>query len=244
VTRRPARAGSGREAAARLFDGAAGGYEADMARSLGRWGRDVGYYAEYKIRLLRKRFPGPVGSILEFGCGVGRNLPHLRGLFPESRLAACDPSRRSLALAESACPEASFFVCDDAGVGAHAGRYDLVLVAGVLHHVTDDASRRAAVRDVRRLLRDGGRAVVFEHNPRNPVVVRSLAGVPWDDGAVLLGPGDVGRLFARGGFRVRRMDYVLFFPSAVRFMDFLDPLLAACPLGAQHCVEAEKEGAA
>jgi SAM-dependent methyltransferase len=235
-------AGQTTDAAGGLFDAAAAGYDETLRKGLGRWGGDIGYYAEYKIRLLRNRFPGPVGSILEFGCGVGRNLPCLRRRFPESGLSGCDVSGGSLALAASRCPEASLFICDEPGIRAHAGRFDLILIAGVLHHVTDGEARRKAVRAVRRMLKDGGRAVVFEHNPRNPVVVRSLKRIPWDDDAVLLGREDVCRLFEREGFSVAEKRYVLFFPPAIRLMDFMDSRLSRCPMGAQHYVEAVKRG--
>jgi SAM-dependent methyltransferase len=227
---------SGLSTAARLFDGAAAGYDDDMRRGLGRFGKDIGYYAEYKARLLREQFPGPVPSILEFGCGVGRNLPHLRRLFPESRLSGCDVSRASLDLARIRCPDASFFECGRRP--GPEGPFDLILIAGVLHHITTDEERRAAFEQVRGSLRRGGRVAIFEHNPRNPVVTASLRRISWDDDADLLRMEAACVLLERCGFRVLEKRYVLFVPPLLKRLAFLDSRLSRCPLGAQYFIEA------
>ncbi len=226
---------SGPSTAALLFDGAAAGYDDDMRRGLGRFGDDIGYYAEYKARLLRERFPGPVPSILEFGCGVGRNLPHLRRLFPESRLSGCDISRASLDLARTRCPDASFFECGRSGP---EGPFDLILIAGVLHHITTDEERRDALEQARRRLRSGGRVGIFEHNPRNPVVTASLRRIPWDNDAEPLRMEAACVLLERGGYRILEKRYVLFVPPMLKRLAFLDSRLSRCPLGAQYYIEA------
>jgi ubiquinone/menaquinone biosynthesis C-methylase UbiE len=222
----------------RVFDSFAARYDDIMKRGLGRFGGDVDYYAEYKVRLLKKRIPAPVSEILEFGCGVGRNLHHLRRHFPNSRLYGCDVSPESLRAAKDRCPEATFFLCDAESVRAHRSRFDLILVAGVLHHVTSDAEKRTAFEMLRELLNDSGTLCVFDHNPYNPIVVNSLRRIPWDATAVLLTRKMVCRLLTEAGFRVREKQYVLFFPSALKRLSFLDPLLCRFPVGAQYFIKA------
>ena len=79
----------------------------------------------------------------------------------------------------------------------------------------------------------GGRVVIFEHNPYNPLTVKAVRACPFDDDAVLLAPGEVRRLLQTRVFGSVRQDYVLFFPHVLRALRPFEPLLRRCPLGAQ-----------
>jgi SAM-dependent methyltransferase len=222
------------------FDAYADRYDALMERTLGSFGRDVDYYAAYKIRTLAKTVRPPVSSILEFGCGVGRNLVHLRRRFPDGDLYGCDVSRESLRAAESRCPAARLFPAEPDEFLPFRNRFDLILAACVFHHITGDGERRAALGAIKSMLSGRGTLFLFDHNPLNPLVVRSVRKTPWDDDAVLLKRGTMCRLLTESGFRVRRSRYVLFFPAALQRFAGLDPLFSRLPLGAQYLIEASR----
>ena len=67
------------------FDHYANEYERLAANQTRLFDADSGYFARYKVELMQRISGLARGAILDFGCGIGRSLPHLRTLFPELR---------------------------------------------------------------------------------------------------------------------------------------------------------------
>jgi SAM-dependent methyltransferase len=114
--------------------------------------------------------------VLELGCGAGDlSLELLRR---GAHLTALDLSPRMVELAQSRAGVGGRFLvapAEDTGLPGEA--FDRVVGKAVLHHVDVPA----AAREVRRLLRPGGRAVFFENQDRNPLLRaarRRLWGAP------------------------------------------------------------------
>lgn len=40
------------------------------------------YFARYKVDIVAERVSRPVSAVLEYGCGIGRNIPFLQAAFP------------------------------------------------------------------------------------------------------------------------------------------------------------------
>jgi SAM-dependent methyltransferase len=212
------------------FDKHAGSYEEVHAQNLRPGGEPPAYFARYKQRALERVVGrGFAGPVLDFGCGIGA----LTALLAESfgSVDGYDPSRESLSLARARVPSARFFDRIDALPARH---YGAVVLANVLHHVPP-AGRRGLVRTVAALLAPGGTLVVFEHNRLNPVTRRVVSACAFDQGAQLLRPGEVKRLLREGGFGAVALDYIVFFPRALRLLRPLERWLAWLPLGAQVC---------
>jgi SAM-dependent methyltransferase len=212
------------------FDRHARSYEAVHAENLGPSGEPPAYFAGYKQRMveriLGRGFPAP---LLDFGCGIGALTALLAGSF--RRVDGYDPSRESLALARARAPSARFFHRLDALPSRH---YGAVVLANVLHHVAP-AGRAGLLRAVAALLAPGGMLIVFEHNRLNPITRRVVSACPFDDGAQLLHPREVKRLLREAALLEVRLDYIVFFPRALRLLRPLEPWLARLPLGAQVC---------
>jgi SAM-dependent methyltransferase len=94
------------------FDQYAGQYEAILAAQTNFFDGDSGYFARYKIELAQQ-LVGPINSILDFGCGVGRSMPYLREVFPKAEIVGCDPSAESLAIARRENPSCRFTCMDE-----------------------------------------------------------------------------------------------------------------------------------
>ncbi|HET7784783.1 MAG TPA: class I SAM-dependent methyltransferase [Myxococcales bacterium] len=212
------------------FDKHARSYEAVHAQNLRPSGEAPSYFARYKQqtveRVVGRGFAGPV---LDFGCGVGA----LTALLAESfrSVDGYDPSRESLSLARARVPSARFF---DRVEALPARHYGAVVLANVLHHVPP-AGRPGLVRSVAALLAPGGTLVSFEHNRLNPVTRRVVSACAFDQGAQLLYPAEVKRLLREAGLAAVALDYIVFFPRALRVLRPLEPWLARLPLGAQVC---------
>src|SRR5262245_56601346 len=198
------------------FDQFADEYDATVQAAIGASGESVAYYAELKARLARVEAPAVARRVLDFGCGVGNTTRALAAAMPAARIVGSDPSADSIALARSRSAKAhlttlEFTQSNDTRLPFDDASFDLAIAACVFHHI--DAARQAHwVREISRVLRPGGRFVLFEHNPLNPLTRRVVRNVPFDAGVILLGRSFAKQLLAAADLRVRRSRYYFFFP--------------------------------
>ena len=149
----------------------------------------------------------------------------------------CDTSAGMLekAASESAGARIEFArMTDDRGPYADAS-FDLILSAAVFHHIRPE-DRPDLFRDVRRLLRPGGRFYVFEHNPYNPLAQWVVRRTPLDADAVLLRPSETRDAMRTAGFDALRTDHLMFVPPRWRWLRSVEAWLSWLPIGAQYVV--------
>jgi trans-aconitate methyltransferase len=195
------------------------------------------YFADYKVKLVKARVDQGVQRILEYGCGIGRNIPYLRAAFPDAEIVGTDISVASLELARQEQPEATF-VAEHEHTTAF-GSYDLIFVAGVFHHIPPE-QRAAAANTLFARLNSSGKLFVFEHNPYNPVTRHIVSNCPYDEDAILLKPAELRSHLLKAGFSAARGEYCLFVPPRLRLLRWIEPWLGWLPLGGQYFVEAGK----
>jgi 2-polyprenyl-3-methyl-5-hydroxy-6-metoxy-1,4-benzoquinol methylase len=212
------------------FDQYAGSYEAMHQTSVAASGESPEYFAIYKQKVLERMLgAGFDKPVLDFGCGIGNLTVHLVKSFPD--VHGFDPSAECVKLAHERAPQAKFHF--DPGV-LPKGHYGVAILANVLHHVPPN-ERPALMETVAETLAPGGRLVIFEHNPWNPVTRHAVAICPFDENAVLLPPGEVKGLLRGAKLGGVSLDYIVFFPHALRFARGMEPGLSWVPLGAQVC---------
>jgi 2-polyprenyl-3-methyl-5-hydroxy-6-metoxy-1,4-benzoquinol methylase len=212
------------------FDRYAQSYEALHAASIGASGEGTEYFAVYKQRVLERMLGrGFSEPVLDFGCGIGNLTRFLVDSF--SVVHGYDPSAESVKLASTRAPQATFF--DDTAALPRA-TYGVAVLANVLHHVPSP-DRPSLLRTLTETLRPGGRLVVFEHNPLNPVTRRAVAACPFDEGVELLAPWTAKRLLREAGLDRVGLDYIVFFPRPLAALRAVEPYLDWLPLGAQVC---------
>jgi len=216
------------------FDAFAGSYADMHAKSVKASGEDPEYFAIYKQKVLERVLGAAPGPVLDFGCGIG-NLTHLL-VRSFTEVHGFDPSKKSVDVARTRAPEATFY--DDKAALPKA-TFGAVVLANVLHHVPR-AARAALVKELGALLTKGGKIVIFEHNPLNPVTVKAVRDCPFDEGVELLYPWEVERLLDGAGLTGRKLDYIVFFPRVLAKLRPLEPHLRGLPLGAQVCAWAER----
>jgi SAM-dependent methyltransferase len=220
------------------FDDYSESYNRLMKEGVGFFEKEEGYFSRYKIEIVRRLTSEEPGRILEYGCGVGRNIGQIRALFPHSSIYGCDVSQKSIEAARKQNPDAEFFVI---GEGRISMEFDLVLLVNVLHHVLPQ-ERKRLVDILAALLSDGGSLFVFEHNPFNPVTRRVVNTCPFDKDAVLLRPKEVSVLISGSGLETGERGYCLFFPGFLRGLRRLEKCLFWLPLGGQYFFKARKTG--
>jgi SAM-dependent methyltransferase len=215
-------------------------FAADYSKLLGDQTRffspDEAYFARYKAQIARDQVGVEPRRVLEFGCGIGRNIPHLREAFPSAEVVGSDVSGRSLQIARQDNPGVAFHV-EGADELDRGPQFDMIFVAGVFHHIRVDERSSVAERLYARL-NPGGSLMVFEHNPYNPVTRRIVSNCPYDEDAVLLAPRELRRLLERASFAVKDFGFALFFPPSWKRLHTLEKYLARVPVGGQYWVHA------
>jgi SAM-dependent methyltransferase len=104
------------------------------------------------------------GEVLEVGLGTGLNLPHyppaVKAVVGLDPLAATDYARLRERVESAAFPVETRALPADAGLPFDAGRFDCVVTTWTLCSIPD---ARAALAEMRRVLKPGGRYVFVEH---------------------------------------------------------------------------------
>jgi SAM-dependent methyltransferase len=148
-----------------------------------------GLQALVEIPLMIRTLRLPRGvRMLEIGCGRGVALPVLYDRLEPSELVGLDLDASLLAEAQARVwrtgTEATLVEADVRDLPFESGRFDLVIDFGTCYHASDTVDgRRAALREVSRVLRGGG---LFVHETpaaqRLAHPVRSLGrALPWRD---------------------------------------------------------------
>ena len=137
------------------------------------------HYLDKRVRFLRDVAPPPARA-LDVGCGTGALAARLAAAGYD--VTGIDPSRgmldvmaRRAAAAQRVEGSATDMPFDDAA-------FDLAVSVATMHHIADPDSVRAALSEMVRVVRPGGRVVVWDHNPRNPYWPSLMRRVPQDRG--------------------------------------------------------------
>ena len=178
-------------------------------------------------------------ALLDLGCGGGLTDSLLKARF--QKLQGMDVSPDLLDVARRRNPEVPYHLYDGRRSELADGSFDVVFAICVWHHVPP-ADWPAFAAECFRLLRPGGRMLVYEHNPYNPLTRLTVAKCEFDADAVLLRAPQVRRLLQDAGFRASvRTEYLLFLPLDRPWCRAVEKtLLRKVPLGAQYVVCAQK----
>ena len=178
---------------------------------------------------------GAMLSALDIGCGVGNYHTLLAPKF--QRLSGVDVSNACVEAARQRHASVEYKVYDGGTLPYESASFDLAFTICVMHHVPP-SHWETFTREMRRILRPGGLALVFEHNPRNPLTMRAVNTCPFDEGAVLLRSEETESLLRKAGFGAISSRFILSIPPANAFLRRFDRLFAGLPLGGQYYVSA------
>jgi 2-polyprenyl-3-methyl-5-hydroxy-6-metoxy-1,4-benzoquinol methylase len=219
------------------FDRFSHNYKDVLDRAIKFSGDSSDYFADYKARYVAG-LSGPAfsGKILDFGCGVGLLSLLLKKYLPAARIHGYDVSPESIHTIPPELTQQGSF-SDKLSELDHD--YNVVVVANVLHHIRKD-QREQTVTEIARRLSHGGRLILFEHNPWNPVTRWVVHKCAFDDDAVLLNPKEACGYFPRAKLRLLKRAYIVFFPSALARLRRLEPFFSWLPAGAQYVIVGEK----
>lgn len=217
-------------------------YREAVDESIAFVGQDVEFFARVKaVRLLdlvRRRLGDPRRlTFLDIGCGVGVTDQFIQPA--AGRLVGVDIAPGVIEQARRANPDGEYRVYDGSRLPCEDGSVDVAFAICVVHHVPP-SDWPAFHREMARVVRPGGLAVVFEHNPRNPLTLRVVRGCEFDEDAVLLRRRAEADLMRQAGLRVVEDRFIGFFPFGARTLAPVERALGRLPLGAQYYVAAER----
>ncbi len=220
------------------FDRFASNYKSVLDRSIAMGGESSEYFTDYKAIWIDRLLGSERNAkILDFGCGVGLLSSALARRRQGDTLHGFDVSDESLAEVEQDLRERGVFTSNPYELHRD---YDLIVLSNVMHHLPV-AMRQATVSDLASRLACGGKVLVIEHNPLNPLTRWIVAHCDFDDDAILLHPAEVKRYFIEAGLKAPRRDYILFFPRILSRLRGMESVLAWCPAGAQYALSASAQ---
>jgi SAM-dependent methyltransferase len=223
------------------FDQFSSNYDTALAEGLSITGEDKHYFAHGRLAWLARclaKFTAQTESLIDYGCGTGTSAPLFFELLGVKEVIGLDTSVNSLAVARKThnTAQTKFYRPDEY---QPCGQIDLTFCNGVFHHIPPE-ERADTVSYIYRCLRPGGIFAIWENNPWNPGTRYVMSRVPFDRDAIMLSHLEMRRLVRECGFEALRTDFLFIFPSALRFLRWIEPSLSGLPLGGQYQVLCRK----
>lgn len=224
------------------FDDYVETYRTEIDDSIGFIGQDVDFFIEIKAELLLKLAEKNFSSldkikVLDIGSGVGLVDRFLKSKIKD--LYGVDVEEGVVEKAKFNNPEVNYQMYDGARLPFEDNTFDICFAINVMHHVPPGMWENFS-REMYRILKPGGIAAVFEHNPLNPLTRLAVARCEFDRDAVLLNHGKIKSLFKGAGLKISDDSYIVFFPFKAKFFRGIETALGWLPLGAQHYVIGRK----
>jgi ubiquinone/menaquinone biosynthesis C-methylase UbiE len=220
---------------AKVFDSYKDSYSSAVDQAIAFTGLTTDFFtkvkADYILDIARDRLAGRTLSVLDVGCGVGNYHRLLAPTF--GRLCGVDVSEACVETARRRNPSVSYETYDGERLPYADASFDLAFTICVLHHVPPQLGANF-MREMRRVLRPGGMALVFEHNPRNKLTMRAVNKCPFDEDAVPLKHEETKALMQAAGFQAVKSRFILSVPAKGAFLRRVDRVFARLPLGAQY----------
>jgi SAM-dependent methyltransferase len=219
------------------FNRFADNYSKVLDQSTSLSGESSEYFVDYKANYLTRVLGRGRWKILDYGCGIGTLSSAMASRLAGSTIHGFDVSQDSIRNVDPKLSASGIFTTDLTDLDTD---YSLITISNVLHHI-EPPDREPAFREIAARLAPGGKILVFEHNPLNPLTRWVVAHCPFDDGVHLLTPGEVSGYFRRVGLRKVSRDYIVFFPKALAPLRSFERALGWCPAGGQFAMLGQKE---
>tara|TARA_B110000014_G_scaffold252201_1_gene230317 strand:- start:1023 stop:1712 length:690 start_codon:yes stop_codon:yes gene_type:complete len=225
------------------FDPYSKNYNELVDKALRQTGYDANSLVVAKLLKLKSLFPSLSNKplhLLDFGCGIGNLYGHLADFFPQATYTGVDLSKESILKARSRFPGDTNFQYYDAP-DWETPKYDLIFASGVFHHIPH-ADHAVLIEKLSSLLNQGGRLIIWEHNPINPFTQKIVKECVFDQDAILVPSTDIKNHFRRASLSKIQIIYTTFFPKFLSVLNFMDPYLSWLPLGGQYVITGERVG--
>lgn len=204
-------------------------------------GEDSHYFARLKAEKLQEWLPqyfqGTPKNILDFGCGDGLMTEEIRLKFPNSEMYGADNSGESIKIAQKNYPSMHFKVSTNNLSIFEKNIFDVIVCAGVFHHIPFNEHVHY-VKELVRILHNDGILIFFELNPLNPGTSYIFKHHPMEVNAKMLTPWYTKKLLNPYG--PTSFKSYAFFPHALRILRPLEKFITKVPFGGLYAVILKK----
>jgi SAM-dependent methyltransferase len=139
----------------------------------------VEHYLAKRTRFIVSAFPPPA-RLLDVGCGTGALAERLVASAYE--VTGLDPSAGMLEQVRARVPGIKTVQGSATQIPFGDDEFDLSVSIATMHHLRDAAAVHRALGEMVRVVRPGGRVIVWDHNPRNPYWPLLMKRLPQDRG--------------------------------------------------------------
>jgi ubiquinone/menaquinone biosynthesis C-methylase UbiE len=224
------------------FDEFASDYRNIHTQNIKLSGTDSFYFARMKVELLQRYEKNDPVKVLDVGCGDGATASFMQAHFSNWQVWGIDVSEESIRMAKNKdLTNAVFAVYDGSNMNFKDENFDIVFIAGVLHHV-EFKMHDAILEQIYRVLKNKGRLYLFEHNPLNPLTRHLVNTCVFDKNAKLLSNRYSKKTVNKAGLEIKENNFIIFFPrkGILSKLIFLEKYLQWLPLGGQYFIRAVK----
>lgn len=183
---------------------------------------------------------------IDLGCGTAETTEYFQDKFTHT--IGCDYSFGMIQFAaQKQLKGISFINSVSEVLPLKDGSVGVAVLFNMLHHIGSNDQLMQTLREVYRILKNEGMIAIYEMNPLNPLT-RHVVKTNEIDRAVNLDgyrkslypttfyPWETRSLLTQAGFRIRRQEYLVFFPKVLSFLLPLERFLAKIPLGGLYSV--------
>ncbi|MCC7210285.1 MAG: class I SAM-dependent methyltransferase [Candidatus Brocadia sp.] len=183
---------------------------------------------------------------IDLGCGTAETTEYFQDKFAYT--IGCDYSFGMIQFADQKHLKRTSFVNSVSEVlPLKDSSVTVAVLFNMLHHIGSKGQLMQTLREVYRILKNEGIIAIYEMNPLNPLT-RHVVNTNEIDRAVNLDgykkslypttfyPWEARSILLQAGFRIRRQEYLIFFPQFFSFLLPLERFLAKIPLGGLYSV--------
>lgn len=211
-------------------------YTTKIEESIKFAGKEHDFFTKVKADFLCKIIEKNLANVdkphvLDVGCGHGLIHKHINK--KDFKLVGVEMADEVLELARVDNPNVEYISHDGKILPFADNTFDVTFAICVMHHVPTN-QWLDFLSEMKRVLKVGGIAVIFEHNPLNPMTRYIVANNELDADAVLLSSYKLKSLMKTTGFENRVSRNILFTPFSHPTFRWLDTMLGILPIGAQY----------
>lgn len=234
------------------FDSLANDYHDNTIKELGKYGKYRDSALLYKSQYVKHTLKNEPKTILDFGCGIGSNIPYLKEFFTNSKLLACDVSSESIKIAEKNYPYCNFQTIKSIEDLKQYKNIDCIFASTVFHHIPPE-EHECWIKGLYESMNENSYLFIFEHNMKNPFTKITVKKSQIDKNALMLNSKYCKRLVLNNFYQIKidgkeikmkkdntKLKYTYFFPWRNGIFTSIEHLLYWLPLGAQYCVYTQK----